>query len=415
MKHQDDQLLQRVLKMTYDKVRYTYGVTIKSLSDFVPQESSNYIPLNDALDMLESQICSRKLTGNEAKQYVSDLIMSSDTYVLERIIDRTIKCHLGRTQINKVWKGLITKPVYMRCGIFNTKTSKKIKFPAFIQMKCDGTYREFCIIDGEVSARSRSGEPSDYPVLNEYLSKLPNGVYVGELTVDGVSDRSIGNGMINSDNPPHDDINVDFWDYISIEEYNNALNKVKNTTPYSDRFDTLISIIEHVESDNVNIVPHCSANSIQDALNTTSDWMNMGYEGGVLKNMDGLFRDGTSPDQLKLKVEFAVDVRVVGFKEGKVGTKREKTFGSIEYSTDDGKVHGFVSGFSDAMLKKINNNRQEYLNQVFELMGNDLTKSVGTDVYAISHPRFSEFRTDKTETDDIQRCLDSVEMSKTLA
>ena len=46
----------------------------------------------------------------------------------------------------------------------------------------------------------------------------------------------------------------------------------------------------------------------------------------ILKDFKGVFKNGTSKHQLKLKIAFTLDVRIVGFIEGTKGTKREKTF-----------------------------------------------------------------------------------------
>jgi hypothetical protein len=49
-----------------------------------------------------------------------------------------------------------------------------------------------------------------------------------------------------------------------------------------------------------------------------------------------------------------------------------------------------------------------------EIEGNDLTKSQSKETYAISHPRFIEFRLDKDYCDNLQRALDNIEMAKCL-
>ena len=52
--HQDNKLLQRVLKMTFDKVAFTYGVTMKNIN-YQPESMRDItITLEDALDYLET-------------------------------------------------------------------------------------------------------------------------------------------------------------------------------------------------------------------------------------------------------------------------------------------------------------------------------------------------------------------------
>lgn len=420
-KYSDNELLKRVLKMTYDKVAYTYGITMKNVRycPDAPMLSIGSKSLEQGLDILEKELATRNTTGNDAIELLELTFMSMfhlDAEVLKKVIDRDLRINMGRSNINKVFKGLIIKPLYMRCGLYNSTTAGKINPKgAYIQLKADGTYREFTVENGEVLCNSRSGEVYEYPVLNETLSTYPDGHYIGELTVRGKDgrplDRATGNGLINSDNPPHDDIVLDLWDYVTLEEYTNAANKIKGTTPYKERFQKLVSIVNPkmsvgYDAGNVRIITTYIVNSIKEALQHVTQWMNDGYEGGILKDADAIFRDGTSTQQLKLKLEIEVEVRITGFKPGTVGTKREGKIGSIEFATDDGKVKGFASGFSDKELDDMDSRRDDFLNQVMSVSCNDITKGRNNDYYALSHPRFNEIRTDKTETDTLERILE---------
>ena len=139
--------------------------------------------------------------------------------------------------------------------------------------------------------------------------------------------------------------------------------------------------------------------------------MTAGYEGAILKDRDAIFRDGTSPQQLKLKLEIDVDVRITGFKEGTPGTKREATFGAMTFETDDGQIKGRTSGFTDAQLEDFNSRREELIGQIMTVTCNDITKGRDNDYHALSHPRFIELRNDKTDTDTLERALETKEMA----
>jgi DNA ligase-1 len=307
----------------------------------------------------------------------------------------------------------------MRCGLFNSKTAEKINpLCAYVQLKADGTYREFTVEHGEVICNSRSGESYDYPVLNQTLEEYPDGHYIGELTVRGeggkILDRATGNGLINSDNPPHDRIVLDLWDYVTLEEYTNAANKIKGTTSYYVRFNKLMEIVEDKLSPapgHVSVIETYVVPSIQQALRQCSRWMEAGFEGAILKDANAIFRDGTSPQQLKLKLEIDADVRITGFKPGTIGTKREGKIGSIEYATDDGKVKGYASGFTDAELDDMDSRRDELIGKVMTLTCSDITRGRSNEHYALSHPRFVELRNDKDKTDTLERIFEAKEMA----
>jgi len=411
-KYKNSEILQRVLKMTYDNVAYTYGVTVKNALKFKAPEN-NYPGLNlvNALDILENDISSRKFTGHDALKIVSDLIGSLNEVhadILKKIINRDLRINVGTTQINKVWSNLITKPVYMRCDVYGSKTSKNIKYPALVQLKADGTYRSFFVQDGSVSSTSRSGESYDYPIIFESMKDFPNGVYTGELTIAGYPDRAKANGLINSLNPPHESIILDLWDYITPEEYSSAGKKDKKNpclTKYNERFNKLKEIIQGSSNTNIRVIDTHEVNSLKEALEITSKYMKDGYEGAVLKDKSGVFKDGTSKEQLKLKLKIDTEMRILSFQDGSIGTKREGKIGSIIFGNDEGTIKGRTSGFTDEQLDDMTMFPEKYINKIMTVEFNDLSKADGNDYYALCHPRFIEIRNDKTETDTLETVL----------
>jgi DNA ligase-1 len=416
-KHKSNELLQRVLKMTYDSTVYRYHLTMNYWNKiphhkFETPDNPTFT-LSEALDFLEFQLSTRELTGNNAINALDKLLNSlgqDDRSVIIKIINRDLRINCGRTSINKVFGKLITKPVYMRCGVFSQKNSKDISYPALVQLKADGTYREMKVLEGKVELFSRSGNQYFYEFENNY-SDLPDGHYTGELIVEGTENRSLSNGLLNSDNPPVNDIIFYVWDYITADEYSNAANKVKNTSTYEDRLCALRKIVETKAHRQLKVIESYEVENSKDAFEKVIAWMEDGLEGGVLKDKCGLFRDGSSKHQLKMKLEMDLEVRVTGFKEGKIGTKRVETFGAIYFETDDGMIKGSTSGFSDDMLTLINSNRNFYIGKIMTLSVNDITKGRSSEHYALSHPRFKEFRDDRDDTDTLERALEIKQMS----
>lgn len=419
-KYKDSEILQRILKMAYDNVIYTYGVSMRQVKKFEPSKKL-INSFGEALDILANELATRNTTGHAALQIASDLIGSLDEEhadLLKKVINRDLRINIGKTAINKVWPGLITKPVYMRCDVYSQKTAKNIKFPAIVQLKADGTYREFTVNDGEVTARSRSGEDYEYPVLFEAMKFYPDGIYTGELTVNGIADRAKGNGLINSDEPPHNDIILELWDYITPHEYSKAgLKDKKNTcvVSYNQRFIDLRTIITKNHHKNIRAIPYKYVNTLKEALEQTSKWMSAGYEGSILKDLEGVFKDGTSKQQLKLKLKIDCEMRITGFQEGSVGTKREGKVGSILFGNDEGTIKGRASGFSDEELDDFTANPEKYINKIMTVQFNDLSKAEGNAHYALSHPRFIEIRKDKDETDTLEKVLKLREMAMELS
>ena len=430
-KHKDNETLKRVFAMALDKVTYTYS--LRKIPEFTPM-SGRPISLETALDFLEQQLCTRAITGNDAidgLQSTLNNLSEENASIITRIIGRDLKVNVGRTTANKVWSKLIVKPPYMRCDIYTVDktvydekkgkdvlkkgTFRNIDFTdgAYIQLKADGRFVAVTVNSGKASFISRSGEEDTFPILEKLFSTLADGIYVGEMLVEGITNRSEGNGLINSSNPPHEKIFIQLWDFISLEEYADGKHKNKNIrrTLYQERFTELKNNVANVLGDNIRLIPSFEVQSVQEALKYVNQWMTDGFEGGILKDKSNIFKDTTSKTQLKLKLVIDAEVRLTGFLEGTPGTKREKTFGSMLFATDDRKVVGRTSGFTDAQLEYFNSRREELIGKVFTVEFNDITKGRNSDTYAFSHPRFIEFRDDKDTTDALERIFEMKDMA----
>ncbi len=424
--YKDHELFRRVLQMTKDRVRFKYNLSVSrwvkgDMKDEIwnPENTIQYT-LTEALDFMEFKLATRELTGNAAIAAMHNVLCGlspNDKDVVLKVLNRDLKINVGTTQINKVFSGLITRPIYMRCGLYNEKTASKINPDgAIVQLKADGTYREFVVDDeGNVTALSRSGIDYEYPVHFQIMSSWPAGHYFGELTVldeDGnLMNRMEGNGLLNSDEVPHERVVLDLWDYVTPQEYDLVRQKKKCSIPYNKRLETLQTILDNAPTDRIKMIETHRVSSIKEALQHCSRWMTEGLEGAILKDATSVFRDGTNPQQLKLKLEISVEVRVTGFQEGTIGTVREKTFGALEFATDDGMIRGRCSGFTDKQLEDFNSRREEIIGQIMTVQCNDLSKARGNEHYALTHPRFIELRTDKTETDTLERVFEIREMA----
>lgn len=412
LSHKDNKDLEKVLKYTYDKVDFTYGVTPTTVLDFNSNEYSDK-EMFEVLDILNR----REATGHKALALAKNFYESCDKTIKDlflKILDRDLKIGVNEKTLNKVFKGIVPKPNYERCDILNEKTLKKFTFPGFIQLKCDGTYREAYIHNGIVEFKTRSGESYKNPVLEEILKTLPEGYYLGEFTLGRAdnpdANRAEGNGNINSDNPDFNNIHYTIWDYLTEDEY--TLKDSKRG--YDERFETLTKTLETLNSSLVHVVPSLRVNNINDALNVTSDWMNKGLEGGVLKSSKMKFKNGTSKEQLKIKLKVDVEVRCTGFLEGTKGTKYEGKNKVITFENDEGTIKGQCSGMTDSMVEEVTKNPEKYIGKVLSVQFNDLTKAEGHEFYALSHPRFAEWRDDKEETDSLEKAIQLRDMARGL-
>lgn len=410
-KHKDNMLLQRVLKMALDKVQHTYGVTMKNVQ-YTPEKGSGNT-LEQALDFLENELCTRNITGNnaiEALKFNLEFLSKDDANVIERIIGRDLKIRLGRTEINKVFKDLITKPPYMRCDIGTEANVSKLNFKegVYSQLKADGTYRSAIREVDSTTFMSRPGIEEEFPVLKaEFDSLNLDGEYafLGELTVEGIADRSEGNGRINSLTPPHESIYMDVWDMIPLEEYRTKNGK----SNYEDRFNKLKETIKDCK--HIRIIEHKVVYSMKEAFEHFQEITERGLEGTVIKSRKMKWKDGTSKEQLKVKLVIELDMRITGFTPGT--GKNENYFGAMTFENDEGTIKGRVgvSSMTEKERDEIDANREQYIGQVMEVHCNDITKARGNDYHALSHPRFFEMRGKEKETDTLDRALEQKQMA----
>ena len=387
-KYQDNELLKRVLKMTYDKVQYNYYVTMKNVKK--PDKHYGDITLEDALDSLEFELANRKITGNAAIEQVEFLLMKlseEDAYVLEKILDRDLRINMGTKQINKVFKKLITEFPYMRCSL--PDKIDRMKYPAIVQEKLDGTYRSVVVDNGNIEIYARSGEKSNLPRFADSLKGLADGVYIGELLIRGMEDRFKANGLINSDTEPRD-IYIVCWDYLTLDEWKEG----KSSRPYKERFQKIIN------NTIIDCVDYQIVKSLDEAKEFYKKVVANGGEGAVLKNLDNKFKNGTATDNIKMKEEAVSEFRITGFQEGKgrfVGT-----LGAIEAISGDENVVTKVSGFTDEVRDYIWNNRDKLLNTIISVKYNGVSKAKNSDKYSLMFPVFEDFRPDKDTADDLE-------------
>ena len=411
----ENETILKIFKYAYDNVEFTFGIKPARL-DFT---KNGYSTDTEEMFRLLDNLNNRTFSGNSAVEECNKFIENSDknlSNIFYKILDRDLKIGFSKKEFNKLVSGQFKcKNVnYCRCDLLSEKTLKKFTFPGYIQLKCDGTYREAYVHNGIVEFKTRSGESYRNPVLEEILKTLPDGYYLGEFTLGRAdnpdANRAEGNGNINSDNPDFNNIHYTIWDMLTEDEY--TLKDSKRG--YDERFETLTKTLETLNSSLVRVVPSLRVNNIKDALNVTSEWMNKGLEGGVLKSSKMKFKNGTSKEQLKIKLKVDVEVRCTGFIEGTKGTKYEGKNKVITFENDEGTIKGQCSGMTDSMVDEVTKNPEKYIGKVLSVQFNDLTKAEGHEFYALSHPRFMERRDDKDYTDSLEKAIQLRDMARGL-
>jgi len=420
--HKDNEQLKQYLKYVYDEVEYNYNQT--KIINF-----NNNSGLNEELNIkilscIVNTLSNRKITGNKAKEYLSEIYFSMDyesRELLNWMILRDCRCGIGPTQINKIWNNLIIKIPYMRCDLVNNVKHDKWNWKEGIysQIKMDGMFANFNVMENDFSVFSRKGSrfPKEYfEHIYADLCQFVGCQFHGELLIynrnsSEILTRQEGNGILNSilkggELSDNHVIKYGVWDSIPIKE---AYSKNKYKVPYSERLNSIQSLNKE-KFDNVFLVNTRIINSFEEALEHYQEVISLGGEGTIIKNPEGIWEDTTSKNCLKLKVEMEVDLKIIGYNEGY--GKNSDTFGSLICESSDKLLEVSVSGFKDTERKYIFDNMNDILGKIITVKSNDiLNPGKNNEKYSLFLPRYVEIRNDKSEANtlkEIQDIYDSI-------
>lgn len=174
-KHADNELLKEIFRITYTKQIMFH---IKKFPTEFDQYRSIPHSLEWAVEEIKENLATRKLTGHDARDHlrkVASLINERDREVLRRIINRDLECGAGTTLPNRVWKDLIPDQPQCLATAFSEKALKRIVYPAYSQLKADGSRCMADLLEDQIRKVTRAG--NEYTGLSDIdisLRKIRN-------------------------------------------------------------------------------------------------------------------------------------------------------------------------------------------------------------------------------------------------
>lgn len=402
--HQDNEILKQVINLALNPFVQFYQ---RKIPDYVTV-SDGHLELAQAFPSL-SLLSSRTITGNAAITRLSGILATlnpDDAKVVERIIQKDLKCGVSTKTVNDVWSGLIPEYPCMLCSGYDDKLISKIKFPAIIQKKEDGMRFNAIVKDGKVEFRSRNGKQIDLlgNLEKEFLDMAGNMdiVYDGELLIkkDGeVLDRHTGNGILNKatkgtiTKQEAELVHAVVWDRIPYTFFIVGLCNVG----YDVRYGLLCHDLSIVNTTRIQLTESSYVNSLEEAKEIFNEYLMQGYEGVVIKDKSSFWEDKRSKSQIKMKAGYAGDEAVkdcdllcVGVQTGT--GKYADMIGSLQCQSSDGIVTVSVgSGFNDADRKLPH---EDYLDKIITVKYTGKIKNKqGKE--SLFLPVFVEIRNDK--------------------
>jgi hypothetical protein len=320
--HKDNSLLKEVIRLALDPFTQFY---IRKIPEYTQKEVR--ITLDIVPDSLYN-LSNRHVTGNASIDFLANLLSHlsvSDAKIVERIIQKDLKCGVSISTANSVWPNLIHEYPCMLCSTYDEKLVNKITYPAYAQKKEDGMRFNAIVKDGNCEFRSRNGKQIDLlGNLEQEFITLADGadlVFDGELLVkkDGaILDRQTGNGILNRANKgtiskeQAEMVVATVWDVISYDDFYAG----KSDVVYDDRFNVLYNLTTKHESNKISLV---MTNIVPDLETATSFFQMMlseGQEGIILKDAKSIWENKRSKGQIKFKGELETDLRVVDIQLG---------------------------------------------------------------------------------------------------
>lgn len=398
-KHSGNQTLREVVRMALDPFTQFYQRKIPKYSRGAVE---NTVSLEEGIDAL-FDLSHRLVTGHAAIDHLTNILTNlsqDDAKVIERIIQKDLKCGVQVSTANSVWSGLVHEYPVMLCSPFDQKLVDKIKFPAAVQLKMDGMRFNAIVRDGKCEFRSRNGKEIQLlGNLEQEFVTLANGidcVFDGELLVCDkgvILDRQTGNGILNkankgtiSDLEAHK-VHATIWDVIPYAYFTDG----QCPTLYQTRFGSLQAMILPKK---IHLVEHKVVANYDEAKEIFEAYLADGQEGIILKDLNGIWEDKRSKTQIKFKGELECDLKIVGIEEGT--GKYVGMLGAILCESADGIVKVRVgSGFNDEQRKNLG---QEILDKIVAVKYNMRTKNKLGDE-SLFLPIFMEIRDDKDQAD----------------
>lgn len=411
----------KVLRYAYDPAKVFFMASVPyPVAPNVPDGNFTLYTWR-LLDLLAE----RKLTGQAAIDSVKEelsLLNLQSRALLEWIIKKDLRSGFSASTINKAIPGLINVYPYMRCSLPKDVDLSKFDWKTGVisQEKADGMFANINLSDdGSVAITSRQGsrfpDSSFKNLISEVQKRLLRGFqYHGELLVTsygGVLPREQSNGVLNSvlkggSFEIYQAPTYQVWDAIPLDY---VKEKGKYLDPYRMRLARIIAPLRSNKGDFISLIPTRVCRSIEEAYKHYGELLAKGKEGTIIKDPRGIWRDGTSRECAKLKLEVDVDLIAVDLLPGE--GKNESTFGSVLCRTSDGLLEVAVSGFTDAERAMIHQNWDIcYRGSIMTARANSVMKPLKIgDKYSLFLPRCVEFREDKTEADSLQRVIDQFE------
>lgn len=418
------ELFRRVMEATYNQL-IAYNVGADTLAKITDDGLFAVRGFDDQTWKILADLASGALSGNAAFEVIRGELAVLDkksAQLFRRVLLKDMRAGFSESTVNKAHPGLVPEFPYMRCSLPDKSDMPKWDWTrgVFSQEKADGMFANVNHLpNGVVNIHTRQGSPFPAGVLAELESAvratlLPSTQTHGELLVfvnNELAPREIGNGILNSllaggSLEPGQTVVLQAWDQIPLEE---VRSKNKFKIGYAVRLRALMEQLNSpkrlLAPNRITLAPTKIVRSKAEAIEHYREFLRKGKEGTILKHADAIWKDGTSKEQVKLKLEVDVDLVIKAIVPGRTGTKNEGRPGSLTCETSCGQLRVDVTVKNEALRNHIEDNPDDYIGRITAVRANMvMAPSESNELHSLFLPRMVEagYRTDKTVADSLE-------------
>ena len=324
-----------------------------------------------------------------------------------RILIKDLKCGVSAKTVNnccKKFKIDFKIPVF-GCMLAHdgAKHPKKLVGECLVEYKYDGIRVITIVKDGKATMYSRNGKVlENFPHITKAINELKLADCMIDAEVMSEDFQSLMKQVHRKSEAKTEDAYLAVFDALPLEEFmagKGKLNTVERKVYLTNLFfkgsfegfvDKKPSCIKIVDYDTVDLDTEEGQTKFKEMNKTALD---AGYEGLMVKPVEGLYENKRSHSWLKVKPFIEVTLEVIDTEEGS-GKAKGSLGALVVEGTDDGKFFhlNVGSGLTDKDREDFWRVKKDLIGQLVEIRADAITQSQDEEFFSLRFPRFKTFR-----------------------
>lgn len=378
-------VLRYIFKQSYDPF-INYGITKIDISDVLFDEKRTIdLIFLDSLTKLLYKLENRELTGNlarnEIKEFISHLPKKWAILVLN-ILKKDLRIGVSKKIINSTYNNLLPTDFCMSAMKYD---KKRVFYPIYADTKLDGVR---CIIDynsknKKVNLYSRNGRLfKNYSTIENEIKELD----ISSIRLDSEITMGHFQNLMRTISRKDDGIE------LAKDAVCNIFDVSLNNIMFNTRLEILNGIKKIIKEKNLKhlkVITGKKIESEKELFDFYEEQLKNGYEGIMVKPLNGLYEYKRSYSWMKMKPTETIDIKIIDVNEGT--GKYKNHLGAFVCKLPNNENIQVGSGLDDNERKEYWSNKDQLIGQIIEVKFQEWTKNK----QSIRFPVFLRFRPDK--------------------